>query len=97
MTAKLKTGEREAALRNLPQWVYDAERDAISRVFKFADFSKAFAFMAEIALRAEKADHHPEWSNIYNQVSITLTTHDVNGLSQKDIDLATKIDACYAD
>ena len=66
--------------------------DAISRQFKFKDFSEAFAFMTRVALLAQSADHHPEWSNVYNKVSITLTTHDAGGLSDKDIALATAID-----
>ena len=70
-------------------------RDAISREFKFLDFKKAFAFMTAIALKAEEIGHHPEWCNVYNKVVITLTTHDVNGLSEKDITLGEFIDSQY--
>ncbi|MCG6120266.1 MAG: 4a-hydroxytetrahydrobiopterin dehydratase, partial [Blastomonas sp.] len=68
-------------------------RDGITRTFKFTDFVEAFGFMTRVAILAEKADHHPEWSNVYSRVEILLTTHDAGGLSQRDIDLATQIDA----
>lgn len=71
-------------------------RDAISREFVFADFAQAFGFMTQIAIQAEKQNHHPEWSNVYNRVTITLTTHDINGLSQRDIELALYADAAFA-
>lgn len=95
MVAQLSQPEREAALARLPVWEYDSKRDAISRAFQFADFTAAFAFMSRVALHAEKADHHPEWFNVYNKVDIILTTHDAGangGLSQRDIDLATVIE-----
>lgn len=88
----LDAGSREVALSNLPEWTYDAVVRGIRRSFKFGDFAAAFAFMTRVAILAEKADHHPEWSNVYNRVEILLTTHDVNGLSVRDIDLATAID-----
>lgn len=97
MVAKLNDKEREAALTALQDWKYDGTRDAISRKFKFADFTEAFAFMTRVALHAEKADHHPEWFNVYNNVDITLTTHDAGengGLSKRDIDLAHIIESC---
>ena len=74
-------------------WKREDKRDAITREFVFKDFNAAFAFMTQVALAAEKRDHHPEWSNVYNWVEITLTTHDAGGLSQRDIDMATAIDA----
>lgn len=83
----------EAALNTVNGWRHDAEGRAISKEFKFRDFSGAFAFMTRVALLAEKADHHPEWSNVYNRVSIRLTTHDAGGLSEKDIAMARAIDA----
>jgi 4a-hydroxytetrahydrobiopterin dehydratase len=92
MVAKLNMQERESALAEIGQWEWDVKRDAIARSFTFQDFSAAFAFMTRVALAAEQADHHPEWSNVYNKVYILLTTHDAGGLTQKDIDLAKVID-----
>lgn len=97
MVAQLTDSERKAALAKLTSWEYDAKRDAISRSFKFSDFTEAFAFMTRVALHAEKADHHPEWFNVYNRVDIMLTTHDAGengGLSQRDVDLAQIIEGC---
>jgi 4a-hydroxytetrahydrobiopterin dehydratase len=88
MVAKLSDDERKAALRSLSEWKYDGERDAISRKFIFSDFAEAFAFMSCVAIHAEKADHHPEWFNVYNKVDIILTTHDAGGVTEKDVKLA---------
>lgn len=93
MTAKLTGKARSDALTALTRWKEVAGRDAIRRDFKFADFNQAWAFMTRVALAAEKADHHPEWSNVYNNVSIVLSTHDAGGLSEKDIALAKFIDS----
>ncbi|WMT92426.1 4a-hydroxytetrahydrobiopterin dehydratase [Pelagibacterium sp. H642] len=82
----------DAALSRLEGWEETPE-GAISRSFKFKDFAEAFAFMTRVALLAEKANHHPDWSNSYNRVTITLKTHDKNAVTQKDIDLATAISA----
>lgn len=90
---KLDDALRAVALNDLPEWTTNAEPDGIARTFSFASFVDAFGFMARVALLAEKADHHPEWSNVYNRVNILLTTHDAGGLSQRDIDLAKQIDA----
>jgi len=84
--------ERVDALDALPDWDYDEARDAISRRFTLADFSAAFAFMTRVALYAEKHDHHPEWSNVWNRVDILLTTHDAGGLSHRDVAMAEAID-----
>ena len=92
MIAKLSEAEREEALASLPGWTYDPDHDGIRRSFRFADFTAAFGFMAKVALLAEKADHHPEWSNVYNRVEILLTTHDAGGLSKRDVDLARAIE-----
>lgn len=93
MVEKLSPAAREAALASLGDWSFEPAQDAIGRAFKFKDFSEAFAFMARVALLAEKAGHHPDWSNVYNRVSIHLSTHDAGGLSEKDIALANQIDA----
>ncbi|VXC71982.1 4a-hydroxytetrahydrobiopterin dehydratase [Sphingomonas sp. AX6] len=93
MVEQLSDAERVDALDGLPDWDVDEARDAITRTFTFDDFSQAFAFMTQVALLAEKADHHPEWSNVYNRVDILLTTHDAGGLSERDIYMAQKIDA----
>jgi 4a-hydroxytetrahydrobiopterin dehydratase len=89
---KLDETARAALKQTLPAWSLAKDRDAIHRDFKFADFSAAWAFMSRVALLAEKHDHHPEWSNVYNKVSITLTTHDAHGLSNRDLAMAAAID-----
>lgn len=88
---RLSEAEVAAALAGLPQWSLRADGLAISRDFAFADFSEAFGFMSRVALLAEKADHHPEWSNVWNRVHVTLTTHDAGGLSGRDIRMAGEI------
>jgi 4a-hydroxytetrahydrobiopterin dehydratase len=93
MVEPLSEAERAEALEGLPDWDHDEARDSIARSFAFADFNEAFGFMTRVALLAEKADHHPEWSNVYNRVEILLTTHDAGGLSERDIDMARAIDA----
>jgi len=89
---RLSDAERDAALAGLPGWSLRADGLAITREFVFADFGAAFSFMTRVALQADRADHHPEWSNVYNRVSITLTTHDAGGLSARDVALARFID-----
>ena len=93
MIEPLSDAERVDALDGLPDWDLDDARDAITRSFSFKDFSEAFGFMTRVALLAEKADHHPEWSNVWNRVDILLTTHDAGGLSTRDIAMAQAIDA----
>lgn len=93
MVGRLTQGLRDESLAALPEWTHDPERDAITRRFVFKDFNQAFGFMARVALIAEKADHHPEWSNVWNRVDVLLTTHDVDGLSIRDIQMAQAIDA----
>jgi 4a-hydroxytetrahydrobiopterin dehydratase len=93
MITKLNEAERAELLLTLGEWTHEPTRDAIVRSFVFADFIAAFGFMSRVALLAEKADHHPEWSNVYNRVDILLTTHDADGLSQRDIALAHAIEA----
>jgi len=91
--AKLTDTERAALAAKLPAWRLVDGRDAIQRSFHFADFKAAFGFMTQVALAAERADHHPEWFNVWNRVDITLATHDAGGLTKRDVDLALAIDA----
>jgi 4a-hydroxytetrahydrobiopterin dehydratase len=93
---RLSSEEIEAALAGLPGWTHDAPARAIRRSLAFADFNAAFAFMTRVALAAEKADHHPEWSNVWNRVDIALTTHSEGGVTRKDIALAQAIDGFAA-
>ena len=93
MIEPLSDAERADALDGLPDWDLDDSRDAISRSFKFKDFNEAFGFMTRVALLAERANHHPDWSNVWNRVDILLTTHDAGGLTTRDIALAQAIDA----
>jgi 4a-hydroxytetrahydrobiopterin dehydratase len=96
MITKLTQAERDQLLPGLTGWSVRPERDDISKKFVFADFATAFGFMTQVAILAEKADHHPEWFNVYNRVEITLTTHDADGLSMRDVHLARSIDAVAA-
>ena len=89
---KLRGAARTKALGGLKHWKKAKGRDAITNEYRFKDFNEAFGFMSRVAIKAEKIDHHPEWSNVYNQVQVTLTTHDAGGVSQRDIDLAKFID-----
>jgi 4a-hydroxytetrahydrobiopterin dehydratase len=93
MISELTDEQRTAALAALPDWSTAREGKAIERTVRFGDFSEAFAFMTRVALLAEKADHHPEWFNVYNRIEITLTTHDAGGLSQRDVAMAKAIDS----
>lgn len=97
MVEALSEAERADALNGLPDWDYDEGRDAIRRSIVFTDFAEAFGFMTQVALIAEKADHHPEWTNIWNRVEVLLTTHDAGGLSHRDVELAQTIDAILGD
>jgi len=95
---KLNEEERNTLLSPLltdSSWEMVQDRDAIKKNFTFKDFNEAFGFMTRIALRADKVDHHPEWFNVYNRVEITLATHDCQGLSQRDVNLAKFIDNVY--
>jgi 4a-hydroxytetrahydrobiopterin dehydratase len=84
--------QRKEALAGLPHWSAAGGRDAICRKFTFANFNEAFGFMSRVAMQAEKLDHHPEWSNVYRTVEVTLTTHDAGGLTELDIKLARFMD-----
>ena len=92
MVEKLSAEARARALAELPGWDPAEGRDAIQKSFKFKDFNQAWGFMSRVALAAEAMNHHPEWSNVYNRVEIVLTTHDCGGLSERDIQLARKIE-----
>ena len=94
--AKLEIDALRGALKRLPDWALAKEREAITRRFEFVDFDAAFSFMTRVALLAAKLDHHPEWTNIYNKVDVILVTHDDNGVTQKDIDLAMAMDGYAA-
>lgn len=96
LSPKLTAEERGTAVAKLldNDWSMDASgRDAIVKSLTFKDFKQAFGFMTQVALKAEQMNHHPEWFNVYNKVNITLSSHDVSGLSQRDIKLANYIDA----
>ena len=94
MTKRIEQQDIQSRLEELKEWNYNnsTARDELQKSFKFKNFREAFAFMSHVALLAEKADHHPEWFNVYNKVDITLSTHDVGGVSEKDFDLAKQID-----
>lgn len=92
MIEKLSEKARQTLKEDLPEWQMVDGRDAIRRQFKFKTFNQAFAFMTRVAMQAEKLDHHPEWSNVYNGVDVILTTHDCDGLSERDITLARFMD-----
>jgi len=95
MTEKLSGDARNDALARLAAsgWTHDDTRDAIQKTFKFKSFVEAFGWMTQMAIVAEKMNHHPEWFNVYSRVDVTLTTHDANGLSALDVKLADVMDA----
>ena len=90
---RLDAATAAARVAHMPGWVLAADGLSMSRQYVFADFRAAFGFMTQVALAAEKADHHPEWFNVYNRVDIRLTTHDAGGLSERDFALAAVADA----
>ena len=89
---KLAGDERKKGLAGLSGWSEVSGKDAIRKAFKFGNFSEAFGFMSRVALAAEKMDHHPDWKNVYDTVDIELSSHDIGGLSERDIKLAGIID-----
>ena len=93
MVERLSPDARSAALDRLAHWQDVEDRDAITRTFRFKDFNAAFGFMTRCALKADQMDHHPEWFNVYNRVEVTLSTHDCDGLSERDVELATFMDS----
>jgi 4a-hydroxytetrahydrobiopterin dehydratase len=84
-----------AALKDLPGWAPAVGRDAITRSYRFASFSSAFAWMTRVAMAAEALDHHPEWFNVYNRVDVTLATHDAGGVTELDARLAKIMDVAF--
>lgn len=96
MVEKLGEADRQALAATLPGWTMVEGRDALHRRFMFADFAAAWSFMSHVALLAEIQDHHPEWTNVWNRVDITLSTHEAGGLSARDVTLARAIDAIAA-
>ena len=94
MTDKPLVGvERAKALHELHGWAEAKGRDAITKSYQFKSFSQAWGFMSRVALYAEKADHHPEWTNVYGRVEVTLTTHSAGGVTEKDVALARKMES----
>jgi 4a-hydroxytetrahydrobiopterin dehydratase len=96
MAASIDPLWRRSIAAELPEWTAVEGRDALFRSFHFVDFAEAFAFMTLVALTAERINHHPEWFNLYNRVDVTLTSHDIEGISERDLRLAKAIDAIYA-
>lgn len=92
MTKVMSAAARDAALLTLSGWTYDEARDALSKRFSFSDFVEAFGFMTQVAMEAEKMNHHPEWTNVYRHVDIRLTTHDAGGVTELDVALARAIE-----
>ena len=93
MTQKLDVAELQGALKILPQWQLSDDGLSLERAFKFTGFNAAFGFMSRVALAAERENHHPEWSNVYNTVTLRWTTHSVSGVSALDVKLAKKCDS----
>ena len=96
MREKIEGEQRQEHLKQLESagWKLKTDRDAISKSFLFKNFNQAFGFMSRVAMQAEKMDHHPEWFNVYNKVDVTLSTHDLGGLSTFDVKLAQFMDRC---
>jgi 4a-hydroxytetrahydrobiopterin dehydratase len=92
MSEKLNAADRDTGIASLDDWALVEGREAIFKSHSFKNFGEAFAFMTRVAIEAEKRDHHPEWFNVYNRVDITLSSHDVGGLSERDLKLARFID-----
>ena len=93
MVAKLDPAARSQFFKDHPEWSDVVGKDAAMTKIQFGDFKEAFAFMTVVALFAEQHDHHPEWFNVYNRVEVTLTTHDADGLSERDVAMADFIDS----
>ena len=96
MSGKLTAAALTEALAGLDGWSVADGREAIVKTYRFADFNAAFGWMSRVALKAERMDHHPEWSNVYNRVDVALTSHDAGGVSARDIELAAFLDSLCA-
>jgi 4a-hydroxytetrahydrobiopterin dehydratase len=96
MAERLTQADRAASMQELTGWSDVAGRDAIGRTFSFKNFNEAFGFMARVALIAEKRDHHPEWRNVYRNVEVVLSTHDADGVTELDVELAKAMNAIAA-
>ena len=96
MATPLSEAERKKLLPALDGWVMAEGRDAITKTFRFGDFSQAFGFMTRVALAAERMNHHPEWRNVWRTVEVTLTTHSAGGLTRRDVELAQTMDRLAA-
>ena len=94
MAEKLQGPARAKAVADLTGWVDADGRNAISKTFVFRNFNEAFGWMSRVAMHAEKLDHHPEWSNVYKTVEVTLATHDADGITDLDVKLARFMDKC---
>jgi len=92
MVTRLTSEYSSRGRTSRPDWALERDGDPFVSPFTFGDVAEAFAFMVRVAMLAEQSDHHPEWFNVYNRVEITLTTHDANGLSQRDVTMASRID-----
>jgi 4a-hydroxytetrahydrobiopterin dehydratase len=92
MAQKLDDAARKGLEKRLPGWTRTEGRDGLRKTFKFADFNAAFGFMTRAALVAEKMDHHPEWTNVWNRVDVTVSTHSAGGLTDLDVKLAQAMD-----
>lgn len=95
MVQKLTTAELQKHLKNLPNWVYDAKEDSLKRNLQFANFADALGFMVTVGVHAQARDHHPEWFNVYNRVDVAWRTHDCNGVSILDVEMAQKCDEIF--
>eukprot|EP00457_Paulinella_chromatophora_P013090 gb/GEZN01013361.1/.p2 GENE.gb/GEZN01013361.1/~~gb/GEZN01013361.1/.p2 ORF type:complete len:127 (-),score=22.48 gb/GEZN01013361.1/:27-407(-) len=94
---KITAEERQKLATELPTWKLQTDTDAIAKTFTFANFNKAFGFMARVAYYASEVNHHPDWRNVNNKIDVTLTTHDVKGLSQNDLEMASVMDTFASD
>ena len=93
MTTALHDADIHAALATLPGWTHQTQPPCLARDWQFTDFVQAFGFVTQVALLAQAMDHHPDWSQSYNRVSMRLSSHDAGGVTQRDVDLALRINA----